>query len=242
MSSAYGAAAMGLAGPIIGGLFSNYSARRASRRSEREALRDREFQRTEATRSMIFSADQAQRQMDFQERMASTQYQRAAVDLSKAGLNRILAIGSPSAAPMGASGHGAAGSGSRGQTFDAQSPHAFAEVLTALSNARVAQAQSDEIRARTRGIEHDNERREARSVPYQQINNLVDRYRAGGYSAREILDAVRSLSEQLGQQYYNRATDPYRRGYRAVRDAVTGSNVIYIRRGNDGDTHPNRRR
>ena len=44
----------------------------------------------------------AREQIRFQERMASTQYQRAAKDLEAAGLNRVLALGSPAAAPAGA--------------------------------------------------------------------------------------------------------------------------------------------
>lgn len=78
--------------------------------------------------------EEAQNAQAFSERMASTQYQRAAKDLSAAGLNRILALGNPSSAPTAAAasvpsiGQGAAG--------------AFSSVHSARAGADLAREQA----------------------------------------------------------------------------------------------------
>lgn len=53
-----------------------------------------------------FSAAQAQKQMDFQERMSNTSHQREVADLRKAGLNPLLSVNSGASSPSGAAGSG----------------------------------------------------------------------------------------------------------------------------------------
>ena len=75
---------------VLGGLF----GQRASAKSAR--------------RAMEFEAAQAQKQMDFQERMSNTAHQREVADLRAAGLNPILSAtgGGGASSPSGASASG----------------------------------------------------------------------------------------------------------------------------------------
>lgn len=54
-----------------------------------------------AVASGLFNAWSSRKQQKFQEKMANTQYQRAAKDLEAAGLNRVLALGGGASAPAG---------------------------------------------------------------------------------------------------------------------------------------------
>lgn len=108
--------------------------------------------------SAAASAKQAEKQMDFQREMSNTAYQRAATDMEAAGLNRILAIGSPATTPGGAMGNvpdfGAsmlqgAGMGNQYQQTQATIKQSDANIKQILQNTKNLSAKEKSILAQS---------------------------------------------------------------------------------------------
>lgn len=91
------------------------------------------YQTQSAERAMRFSAEEAQKNRDFQEYMSSTAFRRQMSDMRKAGLNPILAYQSATGAstPAGSSASGVAQSGSQAQITD---KNYIAELLSAVGS------------------------------------------------------------------------------------------------------------
>jgi hypothetical protein len=101
------------------------------------------------------SAEQAQRQMDFQERMRSTQYQTAIEDMQKAGLNPMLAYS-----------QGGAGtpSGAMGQVSTAKVGNAIGSALQGYQAMAMNNADLDLKDATTKGTTATTIKTEAETI------------------------------------------------------------------------------
>lgn len=93
--------------------------------------------------NMLFNAFEAEENRDFQSDMSNSQYQRAAKDLEKAGLNRVLALGGGASTPSGA---------------QASSSENFMGNYTQAASAKAAIAQAE---AQTKAIAAQEEAAEA---------------------------------------------------------------------------------
>lgn len=159
-----------------------------------------------ARETNLFNAISAQKQMDFQERMSSTSYQRATKDMLDAGLNPMLAYSQGGASSPG-------GASATGVTPQVQPVNKWAQIPAAITGAaeqfRASQAQTKLLDAQVGNVEADTTAKlasagqldAARDKTRQEIKNIEADYNRvlheAGIKRNEywLSEAMRQVSE-----------------------------------------------
>lgn len=131
-------------------------------------------------RAMKYNAQEAQKQRDWAEMMSNTAYQRAAKDLEKAGLNRVLALGGPGSTPGGSS-----ASTSQGQMRKID----LMNIATAQQGIKNMEAQKENIEADTRIKNAEAGKVEVTKMLYDKIGPKVEQLLDKLLSQGSALDA-----------------------------------------------------
>lgn len=165
-----GASIGGAVGSFLGGEDQRESSAQATdlayARNAEQAQLQRNWASQEASTARQFNELQAQKQMDFQERLANSAHQREVADLRAAGLNPILSGtgGMGSATPVGASAHASAPSGSAASAPAQAMLDIVTPALSTAMNLSMAQAEIAKKEADVKNVESETRFRDTSGV------------------------------------------------------------------------------
>jgi hypothetical protein len=135
------------------------------------------------------SAEQAQRQMDFQERMRQTQYQTAVDDMKKAGLNPMLAYS-----------QGGAGTptGAMGQVSTAKVGNTLASAVQGYQSMAMTNADLDQKEALTTNTSAQTLKTEADTIQTAvSIQKILEDTKVSGQQYTNMQKMLEKLTEEI---------------------------------------------
>lgn len=139
--------------------------------------------------SNAVSAEQAQKQMDFQERMRETQYQTAIQDIQKAGLNPMLAY---------AQGGAGTPSGAMGQVSTAKMGNSIGSALAGAQSLSMNEADIDLKKATTTGTTAATLKTEADTIKTAaEIGNILQTTKMNTQQTRNLEETLLKLQQEI---------------------------------------------
>lgn len=141
------------------------------------------------------NAKMAREQMAFQERMSNTAYQRSTKDLEKAGLNRILALGSPASSP--------AGQTAQMKSTTESAASSAAQMATMTAQIRNTEAQTELIGEQKRKVGHEADINSLQAAMMGQAgegaNKVIDYIKNA--NLQKAADSATASAKQVRNQY-----------------------------------------
>lgn len=132
----------------------------------------------------------------WQEHMSNTAHQRATRDLSKAGLNRILALGQPASSPT----------------------HSAAKVESTTKDAAQIAANAAQQAAQVRALNAQTEKTKAETVGVRQMNDIKSGASQVGKDAGDLYEAGKGYLEAEGPNIFKKGQDVGKSIVKGIKD------------------------